>query len=134
MSAGWGSSGWGDPLVITSDALDGLLTGTASIWRRTGGTIDKYGIANPTLLMVEDNVPCKLSTKGAGTEFQVGKEIAIAEYKVFMRPRAYILSETHWIMSEARTFDILSAIAVKNRWSETHHLEVYVREVMPQTS
>jgi len=134
MSAGWGLSGWGDPLVITNDAFDGLLTDTASIWRRTGGTIDKYGIANPTLLMVEESVPCRISTQGAGREFKVGEEIAIADYEVFMRPRAYTLTETHWLMIEMRTFDIISALAVRNRWSEINHLQVYVREVMPQTS
>ena len=55
----------------------------------------------------------------------------MADYKVFMRQRTIPLNETNWLRIETRLFNIISVIAVRDRFSEIHHLEVYVEEIMP---
>jgi hypothetical protein len=132
MSAGWGSSGWGDPLITTSDPFDELLTSMAEIYRMTGGTPDKYGVPNQGLTLIADDIPCRLSTLTEGQEFKVGKELAIAKYKIFMRQQDFAVTEKQTVKIEARTFNPLSVLLVRARDNaEIHHLEIFAQEILP---
>jgi hypothetical protein len=132
MSAGWGLSGWGDPLITTSDPFDSLLTSLATIYRTTGGTPNKYNVPNQGLTEILSDVPCRISTLAAGQEFKVGKELAIATYKIFMRQQDVAVTEKHTIRIEGRTFNPLSVLLVRARENaEIHHLEIFAQEILP---
>jgi len=134
---GYGSSGWGDPLIYTPDPFDALLTHFCGIYRPTGGNVNKYGISDQHKLLVQDNIPCRLSTIGgrsphSGREFQVSKELAIADYKLFMRPQQFAITPTNWAMLEGRSFNIISALELRQKDNpEIHHLELFLLEIQP---
>ena len=135
-TAGWGLSGWGDPLVeIPRDRFDALLTSFCTILRHAGDAPNKYGIPDQTPVVIEDNVPCRLSTIGQGTLIIDPLQVAVERWEVFMRPRAtYRVNPTHFLKIEAREFAIISVTEPRDRNSAVHHLQIYVREVEPSTA
>jgi hypothetical protein len=134
---GYGSSGWGDPLIYTPDPFDSLLNHSCAIYQKKGGNLDKYGISDQSLILVADGIACRLSTLGGsspqpGQEFRVIKELAIAAYKLFLRPQAFDITPSNWVAVEDRYFDITSALELRQRNNpDIHHLELFLREVQP---
>jgi hypothetical protein len=134
---GYGSSGWGDPLIYTPDPFDSLLSNVCGIYRIKGGNLDKYGIADHSLILIQDNIACRLSTLGGhsphpGMEWRAIKELAIADYKLFLRPQSFDITPSNWAMVEGRSFDIVSALELRQRNNpDIHHLELFLREVQP---
>src|ERR1700745_3353084 len=119
------------------DPFDTLLTHVCAIYRIKGGSPYKHGIFDHSMILVLDNIACRLSTLGGrsphpGMEWRAIKELAIADYKIFMRPQSFGITPSNWIMLEARSFDIGSAMEIRQRENPTlHHLEIFVRELQP---
>jgi hypothetical protein len=81
---------------------------------------------------VEESIPCRLSTHGAGKEFVDPKQVAVEHWIIFMRPRAYRVSEVYFLIMEDRFFQIISVLDPREHDSTiVHHLEIFVDEVMP---
>jgi hypothetical protein len=125
------------PSGLNPDPFDTLLSHVCSIYRIKGGNPDKYGIVDQTQILVLADVPCRMSTLGGrsphpGTEWRVLKQLAIADYKILMRPQAYNITPSNWVTLEQRSFDIVSSMEIRERTNPyIHHLEIFVREIQP---
>lgn len=123
------SSGGAGVLIYTEN-FDRLLNSEATFYKKVGGSKDKSGVEDQTLTPVfADIVPCRMSTIRDVREFKVGKQLAIAEFKIYCRPQTVPITEKMIIEVDDVRYNALSVLAVRTRDASVHHLEILVETV-----
>jgi head-tail adaptor len=118
---------------MSSDStFDGLLNKTAHILKRSAGTTDSYGQADPTFVEL-DTVPCFISSFGrrSGTEKRANTKFATADRTIFMNVwtgTGSPLTHEHWLQVDGVLYDIQG---ISDPGELGHHLEVLVQAVVP---
>lgn len=121
-----------------SDPFDNLMNKSCVILekRRYGqGSDDAYGQASQQLVTVIAAWPCRISTKGGGNEYKVGKEFSKNAFEIFMRPpleddsgTPFQLSPHNWLIVDGIKYNIQG---VNDPSMLGHHLEVSVEQIIP---
>lgn len=116
---------------MTFDPFDALMISRCTVLKKGVGAVDAYGLESQSLTdptnIVESNVPCRIS-RGGGSEAKSGKQASVGRSTIYMRPRAYPLTEHHWILLNGAYYNILD---VQNPSGMNHHLELPVELVKP---
>lgn len=133
-------------MATNIDIFDQLMNTTCTIARQSHfsepGT-DDYGQPDQTLITIITTWPCRVSSKGTGIEYKIGKELAKTTHVVFMRPPTqddlgapFDLSPRCWLVLSNTAGATLNGIklnvlGVKNPAGLNHHLECDCEELIP---
>lgn len=102
-----------------------LLTDHCTIRRFAEGALDDYGAPAKTWSSYLTNQPCRLVT-GSGREINVGAEVVIADYKLFLKDVA--ITEQDRVKIGSVTYEVL-LVADKEDAIGSHHKECLLRVV-----
>lgn len=121
-----------------TDVFDKLMNTTCQITHKVkydGPGVDKYGHPDQTLINDIRAWPCRVSVKGAGNEYKIGKESAKSTHVVFMRPPTaddvgtpFKLTVHNYLILLDST--ILNILSVNNPSLLDHHYEVQCEQVI----
>lgn len=133
------------------DAFDASLINLVDVMAQTLGAGDKYGQANPDLLVLATNVNARVCLgKGRTKESEAEKKIAINWRSVYMRPwfadpapdgsllpnhiiggttyNTQPLTTHHWLRFQGQRLDIKQ---IDDPSGLGHHWEIYCQLVIP---
>jgi head-tail adaptor len=110
-----------------ADQFDKMMNKTCSIQARDANAPkDGYNQPSAALVSKEDTVPCRISVLPGKKEYKSDRNYALGSAKVFMRPRAFAVTEHMVLVIDSRSYDILD---VQNPSGMNHHLELIVQEI-----
>lgn len=124
--------------MVILDPFDQLLNATAQVLRKTDQTSDGRGVQVQDMAVIQEGVPCRVSTqaKGRPKEDKVGKKAAYEYRTIYMRPYAGAgapLTRHDWLRTTdelgfVHTYDINN---ISDPSGAGHHFEILVEEINP---
>jgi len=106
-------------------AFADLLINTCDVKRFTEGDADAYGNKEKTWTTVLNDELCRL-VAGPGREIQVGAQVVIADYSLFIGDVS--ITEQDRVVIDDITYEILSVLN-RQDGTEGHHKQAFLRTV-----